>query len=189
MDKHHMIRLARSGDRGALSHLCEHYHPLLYRFFVRMGASSADADDFSQDTLLKMMENLHTFHFLPGHSFSGWLFRIAYNLFIDSTRRKKPLPLIDDFPVPDAAPTPEQSALRNESIRELKEALCLLDDESQALLAMRYELDMNYAQISQAMNISLTRVKWRLNEAKVKLRSLLSEEPSEAKGADQRRRL
>ncbi len=181
MEIDRLVYMARAGDQASLSGVCEHYYPLLHRFFTRLGASHADADDFSQDTLLKMMENLHTFHFLPGRSFSGWLFRIAYNRFIDHTRKKKPLPLMDEFPAVDPSPTPEQSALRNESIRSVKSAVSMLDEELQAMLALRYELDLSYAQISQAMNISVTRVKWRLNEAKNKLRSLLSEDSAQQK--------
>ncbi len=183
MELDRMIRSARAGDRDALSKLCEHFYPLLRRFFLRMGASCADADDFSQDTLLRMMENLHTFQFFPGRSFGGWIFRIAYNRFVDHVRCKRPLPM-DDFPAADPAPPPEQSVIVRESIDEVRRALTCLDDEQQALLALRYELDMSYREIAQAMNISPTRVKWRLNEAKNKLRVLLEppSAPSSRKG-------
>ena len=168
------VRLARAGDRDALSKLCEHFYPLLRRFFRRMGASAADADDLAQDTLLRMMESLDTFRFLPGHSFDGWLFRIAYNLFIDAARRKKMLPIPDAFPAVAPDPTPEQTALKNESATELKAAISSLDSELQALLAFRYDMDMSYLEIAQAMNIKPARVKWRLSEAKTKLRLLLN---------------
>lgn len=170
-----MVRLSRAGDKDALARLCEHFYPLLRRFFRRLGASAADADDLSQDTLLRMMENLHTFRFLPGRSFSGWLFRIAYNLYIDAVRRKKMLPIPDAFPAVSPDPTPEQLALRREAADELKQAIGALDDELQAMLALRYEMDMRYIEIAQAMNITPTRVKWRLNEAKHKLRELLND--------------
>ena len=170
-----MVRLSRAGDRDALARLCEHFYPLLRRFFRRLGASAADADDLSQDTLLRMMENLHTFYFLPGHSFDGWLFRIAYNLYIDAVRRKKMLPIPDAFPAASPDPTPEQIALKKEAANELKQAIGSLDGELQAMLALRYEMDMSYFQIAQAMNITPTRVKWRLNEAKGKLRGLLND--------------
>ena len=168
-----MVRLARAGDRDALAKLCEHFYPLLLRFFRRMGAAAADADDLSQDTLLRMMENLHTFHFLPARSFDAWLFRIAYNLFIDSARRKKMLPIEDAFPAVSPEETPEQLTLKRETADELKQAVSSLDSELQALLALRYEMDMSYLEIAQAMDITPTRVKWRLNEAKDKLRKLL----------------
>ena len=186
MEIDRLAYLARAGDRNALSALCEYFYPLLHRFFLRMGVSCADADDFSQDTLLRMMEKMHTFHFFPGRSFGSWVFKIAYNRFIDHTRRKNPLPLIDDFPIPDSSPTPEQNVLQKEAADEVRRAVARLDSELQALIALRYELDMSYRQIAQTMDISPTRVKWRLGEALKKLRAQMCETDSRPieKGGD-----
>ena len=117
MEVERMVRSAHSGDRTAMADLCEYFHPQLHRFFMRLTASPADADDLSQATLLKMMEKLETFHFLPGRRFEGWLFRIAYRLFIDSKRRDRYLPLDDELPSPDPSPGAEELISREESIR------------------------------------------------------------------------
>ena len=45
MDVEKTVRSARGGDKRALSDLCEYFHPQLYRFFLRLTASPADADD------------------------------------------------------------------------------------------------------------------------------------------------
>lgn len=170
------VRRAHAGDRKALSDLCEYFHPQLYRFFMRMTASPADADDLAQGTLLKMMEKLETFHFLPGRRFEGWLFRIAYNLFIDGKRRQRCLPLDDEAPIPDPSPGAEEMMLRAESIREVRAAVMKLDPELQALISMRYEMEMPYRDIAQALNIPLTRVKWRLHDALTKLKAAMEKE-------------
>ena len=176
MDVERTVRSARSGDRQALSDLCGYFHPQLHRFFMRLTASPADADDLSQATLLKMMEKLETFHFLPGRRFEGWLFRIAYRLFIDSKRRDRYLPLDDELPIPDPSPGAEEMIVRRESIREMKKAVLTLDPELQALISLRYELEMPYRDIASALNIPLTRVKWRLHDALTKLKAALEEE-------------
>lgn len=176
MEVERTVRLARAGDRKALSDLCEYFHPLLYRFFLRLTASGADADDLAQTTLLKMMEKLETFHFLPGRRFEGWLFRIAYHLFIDTKRRDRYLPLDDEIPIPDPSPGAEELMIRAESAREVRKAVSQLDNELQALISMHYELEMPYRDIASALNISVTRVKWRLHDALRKLRAALEEE-------------
>lgn len=170
------VRLARGGDRKALSDLCEYFHPQLYRFFMRLTASPADADDLTQGTLLKMMEKLETFHFLPGRRYEGWLFRIAYNLFIDGKRRDRYLPLDDEIPIPDPSPGAEEIMVREESIHAVRGAVSRLDPELQALISMRYELEMPYRDIAQALNIPLTRVKWRLHDALTKLKAAMEKE-------------
>ena len=176
MEVEKTVRSARSGDRRALADLCEYFAPQLRRFFLRLTASAADADDLSQAALLKMMEKLDSFHFLPGRKFEGWLFRIAYNLFIDSKRRDRYLPLDDELPIPDPSPGTEELVLRNESVRDVRRAVSALDPELQALISMRYELEMPYRDIAAAMNIPVTRVKWRLHDALTKLKSAMEEE-------------
>lgn len=173
MEVEKLVRLARGGDRRALSGLCEYFHPQLFRFFMRLTGSVHDADDLSQTALLKMMEKLDTFHFLPGRRFEGWLFRIAYNLFIDGRRRDRFLPLNEEIPLPDPSPGTEALILAEEEAREVRRAVLQLDDELQALISMRYELDMPYRDIASALGISATRVKWRLHEGLEKLRSTL----------------
>lgn len=169
------VRRARQGDRDALESLCVHFHPALYRFFLRMALSPADADDLAQSTLLRMMEKLHTFRFLPGRRFEGWLFRIAYNLFIDLKRKTPEMPLTDDLSVPDPSPNAEQLLLQQETLQAVRRAVSALDDELQALISMRYELELSYLDISAALNIPVTRVKWRLHDALKKLKAVLQE--------------
>ena len=176
MEVERTVRLARGGDRQALSDLCGYFHPQLYRFFMRLTASPADADDLAQASLLKMMEKLETFHFLPGRRFEGWLFRIAYRLFIDSKRRDRYLPLDDEMPIPDPSPGAEEMMIRAESIHAVRKAVNSLDSELQALISLRYELEMPYRDIASAMNIPVTRVKWRLHDALKKLKAALEEE-------------
>lgn len=173
MELDRTIHLARNGDKAALGRLCEHFHPLLTRFFLRLTGSPADADDLAQSTLVRMMEKLETFHFLPGRRFEGWLFRIAYNLFIDSRRPRSLLPLNDDFPIADPSPGAEEMIISEESAQAVRAAVRLLDPEMQALISLRYEMDLSYRDIAQAMNIPAARVKWRLHDALTKLRAAL----------------
>lgn len=175
MDVEKTVRLARSGDRAALNDLCECFHPQLFRFFMRLSRSPADADDLAQATLLRMMEKLDTFRFLPGRRFEGWLFRIAYRLFIDGTRRDRFVPLPDDAPLPDPSPGAMDRLIQSEDEAEVRAAVRLLDPELQALISLRYELELSYRDIASAMNISPARVKWRLHEALEKLRAAMEE--------------
>lgn len=171
MEVDRLVRQARSGDRAALAGLCEHFYPQLYRFFLRLCSSPSDADDLTQSALLRMMEKLETFHFLPGRKFEGWLFRIAYNIFIDSVRGVKLLPLEEDYPIEDPSPGAEQLMLLEEEAQAVRAAVKRLDAEMQALISLRYEMELPYRDIAQAMNISVTRVKWRLHDAINKLRA------------------
>lgn len=175
MDVERSVRMAKGGDRQSLEDLCRYFHPQLYRFFLRLSGNQQDADDLSQSALLRMMERLDTFRFLPGRRFEGWLFRIAYHLFIDEKRRPPALPMSDEIPLPDPSPGAEEKLILRESAREVRAAVAALDEEMQALISMRYELDMPYRAIAQALSITETRVKWRLHEALTRLRTIMEE--------------
>ena len=54
-----------------------------------------------------------------------------------------------------------------------KRALAALDDESRAMVVLRYFRDMSYADIARALSVTTVRVKWRLHDALQKLRAAM----------------
>ena len=175
MDVEQTVRRARGGDRDALSALCEEFYPGLHRFFIGLLHTTQDADDLAQATLLQMMEKLDAYRAFPGSKFTGWLFRIAYNKFIDQTRRKRPGAL-DEYDPPDPSPPMVEGMIREEQAAGLRRALTQIDDELRAMIAMRYQLDMPYADIAKALGIQAARVKWRLHEGLERLKGIMAKE-------------
>ena len=106
----------------------------------------------------------------------GWLLRIARNRVYSEARRRKPVPLPEGFDPPDPAPPPGERLERVERRARILRALDSLDAEMREMVILRYEMELSYAQIAAAMEISQTRVKWRLRDAREKLRALLEGE-------------
>ncbi len=75
----------RSGDREALEQLLVRHQPWVLNIAVRMLWDRADAEDATQDILIKVLKAL------PGYrgesKFSTWLYRIAVNHILDIQRR------------------------------------------------------------------------------------------------------
>ena len=168
-----LVRAARSGDRGALNALCEALYPPLRRFFFGLGGA-AHADDLTQETLLRLLERLPDYRPLPGARFEGWVFRIAYRLFLDDRRRRRPAQLIERE-CADTAAGPEEALVEREAATRLRRAVERLPDEQRAMVTMRYQLDMGYRDIARALGVAAPRVKWRLHDALKKLESALEE--------------
>jgi len=175
LDVEQTVRRARGGDRDALSALCEEFYPQLHRFFIGLLHATQDADDLAQATLLQMMEKLDTYRAFPGSKFNSWLFRIAYNKFIDQTRKKRP-DVLDNYDPPDLSPPMVEGMIQEEQTAQLWQALTQIDDELRAMIAMRYQLDMPYADIAKALGIQTGRVKWRLHEGLEKLKGIMTKE-------------
>ena len=172
-----LVRAARSGDRDSLATLCETLYPLLRRFFLGLGSAQV-ADDLTQEALLRMLEHLPDFRPLPGARFEGWVFRIAYRLFLDEKRLRPSLPL-PDWECQDPAAGPEEAAVVGEQAAAVRRAVRRLPDEQRAMVTMRYQLDMGYRDIARALGIAAPRVKWRLHEALKRLKAELEEVPGE----------
>lgn len=176
MDTGKLIRRARAGEEAALNGLCAHYHPILCRFFRSLLRSGQGAEDLAQDTLIAMLRALPSYRAFPGKSFTGWLMRIGYNRFIDQIRRRTDASLPDGFDPPDPGGGSLDQLIASERALAVRAAMDCLDEESRAMVSMRYELQLRYKDIAQALGITEQRVKWRLNDALMKLRRLLLKE-------------
>lgn len=77
METQKLVRLAAEGDKGALEQLLTGVQDLVFNLSLRMLGTIHDAEDASQEILIRVMTNLA---FFRGESaFTTWVFRIAVN--------------------------------------------------------------------------------------------------------------
>ncbi len=81
-----MSRIA-TGDMEAYATLIEAWQSPLIGYFTPRLRDSQLAEDACQETLIRVHANASDY--VPSGRFKSWLFRIAHNLFIDATRRRK----------------------------------------------------------------------------------------------------
>lgn len=154
----------------------------IYRLCFRMTGNADDAADLTQEAFLKAWRALDTFRF--DASFSTWLYRLASNLCLDFLRaekRRATLPLTHDadggeeltLEPADAAPTPEEAALRAEQQAQLAAAMDALEPEQRQILTLRVVNDLSYAEIADILGVREGTVKSRLSRAREALRKKL----------------
>jgi RNA polymerase sigma-70 factor (ECF subfamily) len=86
-DEELMVRVQQH-DAAAFTALLDRHLAPLQRFLLRATGNPADADELSQETMLRVWR--HAQRWQSGRvKFSTWLFRIARNLAIDSYRRAR----------------------------------------------------------------------------------------------------
>lgn len=77
METQKLVRPAAEGDKGALEQLLTGVQDLVFNLSLRMLGTIHDAEDASQEILIRVMTNLASFR---GESaFTTWVFRIAVN--------------------------------------------------------------------------------------------------------------
>jgi RNA polymerase sigma factor (sigma-70 family) len=80
------VRRAQQGSREALEQLITRHQPWIYNITLRMVYFPADAEDATQEVLIKLLTKLSTFD--GRSSFRTWLYRIVCNHVINMQRRR-----------------------------------------------------------------------------------------------------
>lgn len=113
-----LVKEARRGDEAALRGLVEAVYPLVRRWALVQTCDAADADDVTQDVLVRMVRKLDTFQ---GDSrFESWLYAATRNAALDRHRRdQRARRITDDRGIrlrllPTAAPDPARAAEQRE---------------------------------------------------------------------------
>src|SRR3954453_16057885 len=80
-----LVEQARNGDRAAIEKLVLRHQAWVYNIAVRMVFQPQDAEEVTQEVLVKVITKLSTF---KGESkFRTWLYRIAANHVLNMKRR------------------------------------------------------------------------------------------------------
>lgn len=90
-----LISRATSGDRGALEALVKKHQPYIYNIAWKMVQMPDDAQDITQEVLVKVVTNLSKFR--GESSFRTWLYRIVANHFLQMKRYKRETLVNDSF--------------------------------------------------------------------------------------------
>jgi uncharacterized protein (TIGR02246 family) len=86
-DEECTVQLAKDGDRESLEWLARRHSPWIYNIALRMLGHPDDAQDASQEILLKVITRLSTFE--GRSSFRTWLYRIAFNHLLTMKRLRR----------------------------------------------------------------------------------------------------
>ena len=181
-----LMYLIQGGDRIAFDRLVERHQNSLAHFFFRHLRDWQLSEDLTQETLIRVH---HTaWDYLPRGCFKGWLFRIARNLMIDSTRRRSHDALVnagraksvkdDDEDVLERLAgdfiLPEDKADQNEFARIVCQLLPKIPEEQRLTFMMHHYSGLSLPEVADAMEANLPTTKSRLRLAREKLRELLA---------------
>jgi RNA polymerase sigma-70 factor (ECF subfamily) len=112
-------RLRLPGQTDAWERFVQLYRPLLHTWAKRQGFNDSDADDLTQEVLVKLMTELPHYTRREGDSFRGWLSRVTANQCRDFRRRRATRPL----PAADGLSGVEEPVLREFEEEEYRKAL------------------------------------------------------------------
>src|SRR5436309_14921749 len=87
-----ILARVQGGDRDALELLVKRHQAWIYNIVLRMIYLPQDAEDVTQEILIKVISKLSTFE--GRSSFRTWLYRIAVNHVLNMKRGRRELPAL-----------------------------------------------------------------------------------------------
>jgi RNA polymerase sigma-70 factor (ECF subfamily) len=173
-----IVAIAQNQDRAAFAHLFEYFAPRLKALLTRLGASPGRAEEVAQDTMLAVWSKARLFD-PAGASASGWIYRIAKNLYVDELRRDRrsaaatvAAPILDD----DVPPQPDAIVSARHMEVQVRAAIAALSAEQLRVITLSFFEEKPHAEIAKELSIPLGTVKSRVRLAMQRLRDLLDDQ-------------
>lgn len=173
MDEKALVKACQKGDRQAFEALIRLFYPYVFRFLLKMTLDESLAEDLTQDTFLKMIQNIEQFDADGGALFGTWLIAIAKHRYIDLLRRNhEEWADVDSLQIADGHDM-EANALRHLQYEDVREAISKLPKEQEIAIRLKYEEDLTIQEIAEQSGVPGKTIKSRIHEGTVKLRKLL----------------
>jgi len=191
LEKATEVQLARdliAGKPEAFDRFVEHFRSKIFQYSWMMCGHREDAEEVSQDTLLKVFENFDQLR-EPEHVRS-WVLRIAKNFCLMKRRRSQYAPTqelsLDDYmpaldrngdqlklQIADWSSLPEDKVLRAELRRVLDGAIGELPDMYRVVILLRDVEELSTEETAQVLDLTSDAVKTRLHRARLAIRQKL----------------
>ncbi|UCE17796.1 MAG: RNA polymerase sigma factor [Gemmatimonadota bacterium] len=157
--------------------VAQQYKDFIYSYAYYFTGTREDAEDLTQEMLLKIWENMDSLRLGLTKS---WVTKVTRNLCIDWLRRRgarpeTPPPLDSGERDPDLpAPFVESDVETEELRRNIKKAIAKLPEKSRSVIILREIEDLKYEEISEVLDMPINSVKSYIHRGRRLLRQHLS---------------
>lgn len=156
------------GNNDRFEVLVNRYGDYVFGYIFKQVKDRNRAEEIVQNTFIKAFRNLGSFDkhkpFLP------WIMKIARNDLMDHYRRdtkKNTVELDENLQgIIDVSNDPTRILEEKESFREIDNVVNSMKDKYRTLIILKYFQGLSYEEISKELSISVSKVKWRLYEAR-----------------------
>ena len=169
-----LVRRTLSGDPLAFTTLADRHTPACLRFASRMLGSREDAEDVTQDTLVRAYRALPVFD--PRTEFRTWLFAILVNrcrTALSVRARRSRWMQTDDEAVSRSAV--QSDAAMTELRVELSRALTVLPADQREAFLLKHVEQLEYTEIAEMTGVQVSALKMRVQRACTRLKQELRE--------------
>lgn len=180
-----LVERLQAGERYAFEELVNKYHGSVFSLALRLTNDREDARDITQDTFLKVYNNIARFR--GDAELRTWIYRITVNQAANNQRwwrrRRRSSTISIDADDNDSSPisqqlpcpgqTPEQQALAAEQRRIIMAALGKVKFDFRVAVILRDIEGLSYEEIAETLEVSVGTIKSRIARGREELRQQL----------------
>ncbi len=172
-----LVREACQGSRAAIEKLVKTHQRFIYNIALKMVRDVDDAEDLTQEVLIKMITKLTQFQFKS--SFRTWLYRMVMNHFISIQRKKAEKEVysfeelgvfIDEVHNNETMTSEEQDAYKDEILevrnRCMASTLLCLDRQQRIVIIIGAIFNLKSQVAAQLLDITPENFRQQLSRAK-----------------------
>jgi RNA polymerase sigma-70 factor, ECF subfamily len=192
------VGAAQAGDRDALDQLLRRHHDRLHAVCRRIAGGSRDADDATQEAMIRIVRGLAAFD--GRSSFTTWAYRIATNTALDELRKRNRRPQLHradrfgdrsdgsdgtDIDVEQIDPGAHHRVDAVIDRIVIDDAIAGLPDDYRVAVVLRDVADLDYDEIAAVLGVPVGTVKSRIARGRARLVARLgNQEPSDRRQTD-----
>ena len=175
-----MVEKAQAGDQTAFHRLVDQFQPEIYRMIYYRTNSQMDAEDLTQDVMLKAYKNIGKLK--SPEVFRSWLYRIAVNRVKDYYRKKQFSSLFGFVSMDEevfhetaemAVEAEAESGISKKDFwRQIGEMLTSLSTMEKEVFLLRFFDQLTIKEMSAALNKNESTIKTHLYRALRKVKEL-----------------
>ena len=181
-----LISQYQKGDEQALEKLIQKHQQELFSFIFYKVKDEDLANDFFQDTFIKIIIKLKEGKYTEEDKFILWAKRIASNLIIDHFRAKSRHITVsetsymdDEFCIFDTIKETdfnvEEQLMLSQIHEDLKNIIVFLPENQQEIIKMRFYDELTFKEIAELTNTSINTTLGRMRYALMNIRKIIAE--------------
>jgi len=179
-DETAVLAAASSLDKDALASIFDEYAPAIYKYLLRLGVNSQEADQLAGDVFARLLDKFAEGKG-PNNNLRSYLFQTAYHLVVDQSRERQrvaPIEVADSISEetePVQARAEETMLLERISMAMEQE----LTEDQRNVIVLRFQEEFSLKETAEIIGKNVNAVKALQNRGIQKLRQVMSRSDEE----------
>ena len=165
-----LLARIQGGDQQAFSTLVERHSERFYRLAYRYLQNRDAAEDVVQDAFLKLWEDPNRWQARHRTKFTTWFYRVVVNLCLDLQKKKRPIELDSETPLPGRDESIDESIIRAQEQNLLEREISRLPERQQTALNLCFDQELTNQEAADVMGVNLKALQSLIMRAKSTLK-------------------